>query len=87
MIIDATFWVAVSFFIFIGVLVYFRIPQKISSTLNDSINDIKSEIDDAEKLKDESKSILSEHEKRVSNANPFIMFKRQEGIRRSYQTR
>tara|TARA_B100000780_G_C21062901_1_gene427293 strand:- start:132 stop:629 length:498 start_codon:yes stop_codon:yes gene_type:complete len=72
MIIDATFWVAVSFFIFIGVLVYFRIPQKISSTLNDSINDIKSEIDDAEKLKDESKSILSEHEKRVSNAKTEI---------------
>ena len=68
MIIDATFWVAVSFFIFLGVLVYFKIPQKIASTLNDSINAIKTEVNDAELLKEESKNILSEYEKKISNA-------------------
>ena len=68
MIIDATFWVAVSFFIFIGVLVYFKIPSKIITVLNESINTIKDEVDDAEKLKDESKNILSEYEKKISNA-------------------
>ena len=72
MTIDSTFWVAVSFFIFIGVLVYFRIPQKISSTLNENINNIKREVDDAEKLKDESKNILSEYEKKIGNANTEI---------------
>ena len=72
MIIDATFWVAVSFFIFIGVLVYFKIPQKISDILNENIKIIKSEIDDAEKLKDESKSILSEYEKKISNSKTEI---------------
>jgi len=72
MTIDSTFWVAVSFFIFIGVLVYFRIPQKISSTLNENINNIKREVDDAEKLKDESKNILSEYEKKIGNANNEI---------------
>ena len=68
MIIDATFWVAVSFFIFIGVLIYFKIPNKIIITLNDSINSIKGEIDDADKLKEESKNILSEYEKKISSA-------------------
>ena len=72
MTIDSTFWVAVSFFIFIGVLVYFRIPQKISSTLTENINNIKREVDDAEKLKDESKNILSEYEKKIGNANNEI---------------
>ena len=72
MIIDSTFWVAVSFFIFIGILVYFRIPQKISSALNENINNIKREVDDAEKLKDESKNILSEYEKKIGNANTEI---------------
>ena len=33
MAIDATFWVAISFVIFIGVLVYFKIPQKVSQML------------------------------------------------------
>jgi F-type H+-transporting ATPase subunit b len=72
MIIDATFWVAVSFFIFLGVLVYFKIPQKIASTLNDSIHAIKTEVDDAESLKEESKNILSEYEKKISNAKAEV---------------
>jgi F-type H+-transporting ATPase subunit b len=72
MIIDATFWVAVSFFIFLGVLIYFRIPQKITNNLSDSINKIKTEVDDAESLKDESKVILSDYEKKISNAKAEI---------------
>ena len=72
MIIDATFWVAVSFFIFLGVLIYFKIPQKIASTLNDNINTIKTEVDDAESLKEASKNILSEYEKKISNAKAEV---------------
>ena len=41
MIIDATFWVAISFFIFLGVLIYFKVPQKIIGALNENINSIK----------------------------------------------
>ena len=72
MIIDATFWVAISFFIFLGVLIYFKIPQKITTTLNDSINTIKNEVDRAELLKEESKGILSEYEKKISNAKTEV---------------
>ncbi len=72
MIIDATFWVAVSFFIFLGVLIYYKIPQKIASTLNDNISTIKIEVDDAESLKEESKNILSEYEKKISNAKTEV---------------
>ena len=72
MIVDATFWVAISFFIFIGVLVYFKIPGKIINVLNESINIIKNEVDGAEKLKDESKNILSEYEKKIGNAKAEV---------------
>ena len=72
MIIDATFWVAISFFIFLGVLIYFKIPQKIVDTLNENINSIKNEVDNAESLKEESKNILSEYEKKISNAKNEI---------------
>ncbi|MDA9091769.1 ATPase [Pelagibacteraceae bacterium] len=72
MIIDATFWVAISFFIFLGVLIYFNIPQKIISTLDETINSIKNEVDNAEILKDESKNILSEYEKKISNAKKEV---------------
>ena len=37
MTIDATFWVAISFFIFIGILVYFKIPKKVDKVLEENI--------------------------------------------------
>ena len=58
MVIDATFWVAISFLIFIGALVYLKIPQKINELLNKLILDIKNEIDESEKLRQEAKVLL-----------------------------
>ena len=68
MIIDSTFWVAISFLIFIGLLVYFKIPQKIKSYLDESINNIQNQISDAENLKVEAENILSEHQKKINNS-------------------
>ena len=68
MTIDATFWVMISFFIFIGLLIYFKIPQKIKTTLDENISNIKNQIDEADKLKEDAKNILTEHEKKISNS-------------------
>ena len=68
MIMDATFWVTISFFIFLGILIYFKIPQKIKETLEQNILNIKNEINEAEKLKEDAKNILAEHEKKISNS-------------------
>ena len=68
MIIDATFWVTISFFIFLGILIYFKIPQRIKETLEQNIFNIKSQINEAEKLKEDAKNILTEHEKKISNS-------------------
>ena len=72
MTIDATFWVMISFFIFIGLLVYFKIPQKIKTTLDENINGIKNQIDEADKLKEDAKNILTEHEKKISNSKAEV---------------
>ncbi len=72
MTIDAAFWVAVSFFIFLGLLIYFQIPQKINTTLEDSISNIKGQIDEADKLKEDAKNILTEHEKKISNSKAEV---------------
>ena len=68
MIINATFWVAISFFIFIGILIYLKIPQKINSSLTDKINEIKKDLKEAEKLKDESKNLLSDYENKIDKS-------------------
>ena len=72
MTIDAAFWVAISFFIFLGILIYFKIPQKIKSVLDKNISNIKNQINEAEKLKEEAKNILSEHEKKISNSKTEV---------------
>ena len=68
MTIDATFWVMISFFAFIGLLIYFQIPNKIKASLEENINNIRSQIDEADKLKEDAKNILTEHEKKISNS-------------------
>ena len=68
MIIDATFWVAVSFFIFLGGLIYLRLPQKINNSLTDQINEIKKELNEAEKLKIEAKNLLSDYENQIDKS-------------------
>jgi len=68
MIIDAAFWVAVSFFIFCGVLIYLKVPQKINSSLTNQINEIKKEIDVAEKIKAEAKNLLSNYENKIDKS-------------------
>ena len=68
MVIDATFWVAVSFVIFFGGLIYLKIPQKINEILNGLIADIKNEIDESEKLRTEAKKLLDNAQNKLNTA-------------------
>jgi len=68
MIIDATFWVAISFFLFFGLLVYFKIPQKINETLSGLITNIKNEIEESEKLRNEAKTLLENAQIKLDSA-------------------
>ena len=73
MTIDATFWVAVSFIIFMGVLLYLKVPQKINSSLADQINKIKKELEEAEKLKVEAKNLLSNYENKIDKSKKEVL--------------
>ena len=68
MVIDATFWVAISFIIFFGGLIYLKIPQKINEVLNKLILDIKNEIDESEKLRTEAKKLLDNAQNKLNTA-------------------
>ena len=68
MAIDATFWVAVSFLIFFGGLIYLKVPQKINEILNKLILDIKNEIDESEKLRSEAKVLLEKAQNKLNTA-------------------
>tara|TARA_B110000881_G_C18332164_1_gene392234 strand:+ start:188 stop:694 length:507 start_codon:yes stop_codon:yes gene_type:complete len=66
--IDATFWVAVSFIIFLGGLIYLKIPHKINELLNKLILDIKIEIDESEKLRAEAKILMDKAQSKLDTA-------------------
>ena len=68
MTVDATFWVAVSFIIFFGGLVYLKIPQKVNEILDRLILDIKNEIDESEKLRTEAKILLDNSQNKLDTA-------------------
>ena len=69
MVIDSTFWVAISFIIFFGGLIYLKVPQKINGILNKLIIDIKNEIDESEKLRTEAKKLLDNAQKKLDTAD------------------
>jgi len=68
MAIDATFWVAISFILFFGGLIYLKIPQKVNELLNKLILDIKNEVDESEKLRSEAKNLLDSAQNKLDTA-------------------
>jgi len=68
MVIDATFWVGVSFILFFAVLIYLKVPQKINEILNNLITNIKNEIDESEKLRAEAKTLLESSQIKLESA-------------------
>ena len=66
---DATFWVAVSFLIFFGCLIYLKVPQKINELLSKIIVDIEKEINESEKLRAESKALLDKAQNKLNSAS------------------
>jgi len=72
MTIDASFWVAVSFFIFLIGLIYLKVPQKVNNSLTDQINKIRKELDESEKLKVEAKNLLSNYESKIDKSKKEV---------------
>ena len=69
MVFDATFWVAISFIIFFGVLIYLKVPLKINDNLNKLISDIKNELNESEKLRKETKVFLDQSQSKLNSAS------------------
>lgn len=64
----AEFWVAVSFVIFLAILVYFGVHKLVLSTLDDRSARIKAELDEARRLKDEAQALLASYRRKQQEA-------------------
>jgi F-type H+-transporting ATPase subunit b len=67
MLLEAEFWVAVGFVLFVGVLVYFGVPKMALGALDKRSARIKAELDEAQRLREEAEALLAEyHRKRLA---------------------
>ena len=57
---DATFWVAISFLLFVVLILYKKVPKFVLNQIDIKIAELKNKIDEAENLKSSSEKILSD---------------------------
>jgi F-type H+-transporting ATPase subunit b len=68
MILDATFWATIALFVFIGVVLYLKVPAMITKALDGRIKDIETELAEAERLRAEAKALLEDDQRRREEA-------------------
>lgn len=61
-------WVGIAFFLFVGLLVYLRVPSLIAKALDDRADAIRKELDDARKLREEAENLLADYQKKAREA-------------------
>ena len=65
---DAEFWVAASFFIFVGILFYIGVHKKIAEALDHRRDRIKAELDEARRLREEAQALLAHYRQKQKEA-------------------
>ena len=65
---DNTFWAFIALLIFIGVVVYFKVPGMISKALDERANRIRNELEEARRLREEAQQLLAEFQQKRKEA-------------------
>jgi F-type H+-transporting ATPase subunit b len=65
---EAEFWVALGFFVFLGLLGYIGVHRKIANALDDRAARIKAELDEARKLRDDAAQLLADYQRKRQEA-------------------
>jgi F-type H+-transporting ATPase subunit b len=87
----AEFWVAVSFFAFLAILAYYRVPAMITKALDERALSIRKELDEARRLREEAQSLLADYQHKHRNAGQeaeaIVELARQEAEAFAHETR
>jgi F-type H+-transporting ATPase subunit b len=65
---SAEFWVGVSFLIFLGILVYVKVPGMLAKALDDRAEAIRKELDGARRLREEAQDLLADYQRKQREA-------------------
>lgn len=65
---DAPFWALVSLIIFIGILIYVKVPGMMTKALDDRAERIRNELEEARRLREEAQQLLAEYQRKRKEA-------------------
>lgn len=65
---DATFWALVGLVIFLGLMVYVKVPKMIGKSLDDRAARIRDELEQARRLREEAQQLLAEYQRKRKEA-------------------
>lgn len=66
---EAEFWVALAFLCFLGILLYMGVPGMLMKGLDKRSAEIKTNLDEARKLKEEAQALLADYQKKRKGAD------------------
>ncbi len=88
---DAVFWVAVAFFLFIGLVVYLKLPGMITKLLDERAAKIGNELEEAQRLREEAQALFAEYQRKTRNADKeaedIVTFAKKEAARQAEQAK
>lgn len=65
---DATFWALVGLILFIGLMIYIKVPGMVGRSLDKRADNIRGELDEAKRLREEAQALLAEYQKKRKEA-------------------
>ncbi len=65
---DATAWATVGLVIFLGIIVYLKVPGMVTRSLDERAKRISNELDEARRLREEAQQLLAEYQRKRKEA-------------------
>jgi F-type H+-transporting ATPase subunit b len=65
---DATFWALIALIIFLGIIVYLKVPGMIGKSLDERADRIRGELDQARRLREEAQQLLADYQRKRTEA-------------------
>lgn len=65
---DSAFWVLIGLFVFIGLMIYLKVPATVTGQLDQRADTITTELEQARKLREEAQALLAEYQRKAREA-------------------
>lgn len=66
---DATFWAFIGLLIFLGLMLYVKVPGMITKALDGRADKVRDELEEARRLREEAQAVLADFRRKTQNAD------------------